>query len=142
MVTVRPNGLLLLLAATVGALWLVTFGFVAAGVDIQGGGTVATGIALFVFGGLLNPLLGPLEDRSPIASDQRRPLLLVLTGVAVVFLFGTALAPALVPYLWVLVLAPVGFGAAGWTEADDRRRRAAARQQVATAPARARQRKR
>lgn len=138
----RRNGPLLLVSATLATLWLITLAAGAAGVDVEGAGTVATGVALFVFGGLLNPLLGPLEGRSPIASDQRRPLLLVLTGVAVVFLFATALAPSIVPYLWVFVLAPVGFGMATWTEADDRRRQAAAASAPSAAPRRPRQRKR
>jgi cyanate permease len=138
----RPNGPLILMAATLAALWLVMMGFVAAGIDAEGGATVATGIALFVFGGLLNPLLGPLANRSPIASPQRQPLLLVLTGVAVVFLLGTALAPAIMPFLWAFVLAPVAFGAVTWIEADDRKRQAAGASRGKPAPARPRQRKR
>jgi MFS family permease len=125
MVTMRPNAPLLLMAATIGTLWLLTLALVAAGLDAEGGGWLATGVALFVFGGLLRPLLGPLENRSPIASNQRRPLVITATVIAVVFLFATALAPALVPVLWVGVLAPVGFGVATWSEADDRARHAA-----------------
>jgi MFS family permease len=138
----RPNGPLLLVAATVAALWLITLGFITAGIDAEGGAAIATGVALFVFGGLLNPLLGPLADRSPIASRQRQPLLLALTGVAVVFLLATALAPAVVPYLWAFVLAPVAFGVATWTEADDRKRRAEVASRAAAAPQQPRQRKR
>ena len=124
MVTMRPNAPLLLMAATIGTLWLLTLALVAGGLDEEGAGWLATGIALFVFGGLLRPLLGPLENRSPIASPQRRPLVIAITVIAVVFLFATALAPALVPVLWVGVLAPIGFGAATWTEVDDRARHA------------------
>ena len=124
MVTMRPNAPLLLMAATIGTLWLLTLALVAAGLDEEGGGWLATGVALFVFGGLLRPLLGPLENRSPIGSDQRRPLVIAATVIAVVFLLATALAPAVVTVLWVGVLAPVGFGVATWTEVDDRARHA------------------
>jgi hypothetical protein len=122
MVTMRPTAPLLLMAATIGSLWLITLVLVAGGLDEEGAGTLATGIALFVFGGLLRPLLGPLEPRSPIASPQRRPLVLTVSVIAAVFLFATALVPAVVPVLWVGVLAPIGFGVATWTEVDDRAR--------------------
>lgn len=125
MVTMRPNAPLLLMAATIGALWLITLALVAGGIGEEGAASLATGIALFVFGALLRPLLGPLENRSPIASDQRRPLVIAVTLIAVAFLVATALAPAIVPVLWVGVLAPIGFGVATWTEVDDRARLAA-----------------
>lgn len=144
----RPNGPLILLAATLAALWLIGLGLTAAGLDTEGAVTLATGVALFVFGGLLNRLLGPLARRSPIASPQRQPLLVAATVIAVAFLLATALAPALVPLLWMAVLAPVGFAAATWTEADDRRRQAVAaagrpeRQGARSGRPRTRQRKR